>query len=92
MAKRISRRGSTNAARPELGAEPLRVVRSFYSPVEAHIVRALLEDAGIGCVLSNEFIAVVDSPVSNATGGVQVLVRESDLARAIEVLAARQTV
>lgn len=48
---------------------PLCSVYSTYSPVEAHIVSGMLEDAGIECVLSNEFFAA-DSPVSNATGGV----------------------
>ena len=62
-------------------------VYSTYSPVEAHIVSGMLEDAGIECVLSNEFFAAADSPVSNATGGVQVFVRAAAAARTRTVLA-----
>ena len=65
---------------------PLRMVYSSYSPVEAHIVSGMLEDSGIECFLGNEFIAAVESPISNATGGVQVLVRASDVDRANELL------
>ena len=62
-------------------AGPLCAVFSSYSPVEAHIIGGMLEDNGIECVLSNEFIAAMESPISNVTGGVQVLVRVSDAAR-----------
>lgn len=57
---------------------PLCAVYSTYSPIEAHIVSGMLQDAGIECVLSNEFFAAADSPVANATGGVQVFVRAAD--------------
>lgn len=66
---------------------PLCSVYSTYSPVEAHIVSGMLEDAGIECVLSNEFFAAADSPVSNATGGVQVFVRAADADEARALLA-----
>jgi hypothetical protein len=42
------------------------------------MVSGMLQDAGIECVLSNEFFAAADNPVSNATGGVQVFVRAAD--------------
>ena len=67
--------------------ESVQVVYSSNSPVEAHIVSGMLEDAGIECLLNNEFFAAVDSPISNVTGGVQVLVRASDVERARELLA-----
>jgi len=63
---------------PQQEPNPLRVVFSSYSPVEAHIVSGMLEDNGIDCVLSNELFAAADGPVANATGGVQVFVRASD--------------
>ena len=65
---------------------PLRVVYSSSSPIEAHMVRGMLEDSEIECLLSNEFIAAVESPLSNLTGGVQVLVRDADADRAGEIL------
>lgn len=66
---------------------PLCAVYSTYSPVEAHIVSGMLEDAGIECVLSNELFAAADSPVANATGGVQVFVRAADADQARALLA-----
>ncbi len=70
---------------------PLCSVFSSYSPIEARIVSGMLEDAGIECVLSNEFFAVADNPVSNASGGVQVFVRavDADEARALLAEAGR---
>lgn len=77
---------------PDPTSAPLCSVYSTYSPVEAHIVSGMLEDAGIECVLSNEFFAAADSPVSNATGGVQVFVRAADADEARTLLAeAEQT-
>jgi len=71
---------------PERASGPLHVVYSSYSPIEAHIVSGMLEDNGIGCFLSNEFIANANQPLSNVTGGVQVKVQESDVERASELL------
>jgi len=51
----------------------------------------MLEDAGIECVLSNEFFAAADSPVSNASGGVQVFVRATDAEGARALLADAET-
>ena len=75
---------------PDPTSAPLCSVFSTYSPVEAHIVSGMLEDAGIECVLSNEFFAAADSPVSNASGGVQVFVRATDADEARTLLAEAQ--
>ncbi|MGI4791031.1 MAG: DUF2007 domain-containing protein [Janthinobacterium lividum] len=83
---------SVNAAVPDedSGAEQssgqLCAVFSSYSPIEANIVSGMLQDNGVQCVLSNELISAMESPVANITGGVQVLVRELDAARAGELL------
>jgi len=74
-----------NTARPEPSG-PLREVFSAYSSVEAHVVAGMLEDSGIECFFGNEFFSLVEGPVANATGGVQVLVRSSDAGRAGELL------
>ena len=66
------------AAPSEAAPAPLCAVFSAYSPVEAHLVSAMLQDSGIECVLSNELFTAADGPVANATGGVQVFVRASD--------------
>ena len=70
---------------PDFLERPCSVFSSS-SPIEAHIVRGMLEDSGIPCALSNEFFANVDRPVADATGGVQVLVRASDADQARELL------
>lgn len=71
---------------PDPTSAPLCSVFSTYSPIEAHIVSGMLEDAGIKCVLSNEFFAAADSPISNATGGVHIFVRAADADEARELL------
>lgn len=86
MAKKVLRRNRAGAAVPVPSSGPLCVVYSTYSPVEAHLVKSLLEDSGIACYLSNEFITIVDNPVSTVTGGVKVQVRESDMLQARAVL------
>ncbi len=70
---------------------PLQAVFSSYSPVEAHLVRGMLEDNGIKCVLSNELFAAADGPVANATGGVQVFVRASDADQARALVTGAET-
>lgn len=83
--------------RPSAGTEAgtaadpsaLRIVYRSYSPVEAHVVGGMLEGAGIECVYGNELIAAVESPISNVTGGVQVLVRAADVEKAHEIIQSR---
>ncbi len=82
----VSAPSSEDAKDTQPSAESLRAVFSSYSPVEAHIVRGMLEDNGIECVLSNELFAAADGPVANATGGVQVFVRAADAAQAHELV------
>ena len=66
------------AAISQSSSASLQAVFSSYSAIEAHIISGMLEDNGINCVLSNELFAAADGPVANATGGVQVFVREAD--------------
>ena len=87
VAKHRTRQGAAVAEGPLL--EPRRTVARYSSPLEAHMVCALLEAEGIGCVLGNELFSAVDSP-SLATGGVSVQVREADFERAIEILRAQE--
>ena len=61
-------------------------IRAFDTPEEAHLVKGQLEAAGIFAVLRNEFTVGVDWGLSNALGGVQVQVSESDVEEAREVL------
>ncbi|MBV9865417.1 MAG: DUF2007 domain-containing protein [Abitibacteriaceae bacterium] len=64
----------------------LVTIASFTTPLEAHMVRSLLESEGIESLVFNEQIAGVHLPLAAATGGVQVQVLESDADRAREIL------
>lgn len=68
-------------------SEKLVTVAAFNTPLEAHMVRSVLEGEGIQSVLFNEQIAGVHLPLAAATGGVQVRVLASDVERAEAILA-----
>ena len=53
---------------------------------EIAVVRSKLESEGIDCFVKNELTAQVLPHISNAVGGVKLQIRESDLARALEIL------
>ena len=64
--------------------ESLVAVSSFWSVPEAHVARNQLEAAGIRAVLQGEEGATTMGQLS---GGVKVLVRHTDVKRALSVLA-----
>ena len=59
---------------------------AFTHPIAAHIARTKLEFDGFACYLDNELFVTTAWLYSIATGGVKVMVRESDLAAARESL------
>ena len=61
-------------------------LRSYTYPTEAAIIRSRLESEGIACFLKNELSIQINPFYSNALGGVELQVDESDLERAQEVL------
>lgn len=63
----------------------VRIARCL-SGVEAELVRCHLEAANIGAFVSNASVVAMDWTISNAIGGVEVLVRQSDAQAALEVL------
>lgn len=69
----------------------LVTIAAFTTPLEAHMVRSLLESEGIESLVFNEQIASVHLPLATATGGVQVQVLESDAERARAILARNMT-
>ena len=64
-------------------------VASFSQPVEAHLARTKLESEGIPCVVGDEHLVRVDWLLSNAVGGVKVLVPRSEEQRARDALRPR---
>ncbi|OGU58022.1 MAG: hypothetical protein A2X64_00360 [Ignavibacteria bacterium GWF2_33_9] len=64
----------------------LKVITTFTFPHEAHFAQALLEDEDISTMLEDEFTVGVFSGISNALGGVKLLVHNDDLERAKQIL------
>jgi len=66
-------------------AGPL-VIATFSLPTEAEMARELLEQNGIAAVLRDEGLVGVHPWLSNAVGGVKVVVPAEDAERAVEIL------
>ena len=61
-------------------------IKTFTYPTDAAIMRSFLDDQGIKTFLNNEINAQVDPLLSNALGGVQLMVPEEQAERAIALL------
>jgi rubredoxin len=64
-------------------------VASFSQPVEAHLAKARLEADGITCIVSDEYLVRVDWLLSNAIGGVKLMVPVWEADQAKDVLRPR---
>ena len=62
-------------------------IRSYDNYIYAHIVLNKLQDAGINCHLKDEYTITIDPLLSPALGGIKVMVAESQVERALELLA-----
>jgi len=62
------------------------VLNSYNNYIEAHIARGVLEEEGIGCWLKDEYTVTVDPILTNAIGGIKIMVAKSDAPRARDVL------
>ncbi len=61
-------------------------VRTFQNYFSAHIVLTKLRDAGINCFLKDEFTVTVDPILSNAVGGIKLVVVKEHANEAINLL------
>jgi len=62
------------------------------TPFEAGLIKAKLNDAGINCFLTNESYSALYPTLGKTFGtGVQVMIDEDDLEKALEVLADEPT-
>jgi len=92
LAVRVSRIGSADpiaqwTSIPAMSdITELVVVRSFSTPHEAHLACSVLHGAGLEANVADEHIVTADWFLSNAVGGVKVMVREDDLETARELL------
>jgi hypothetical protein len=61
-------------------------VRSFDSYVQAHMLLGLLQSEYLNCHLKDEYTVLADPLLSNAIGGIKVMVHASQLERALEII------
>ncbi|VAW39004.1 hypothetical protein MNBD_DELTA02-212 [hydrothermal vent metagenome] len=71
--------------------DELKTVASFSTAVEAHLLAATLEAAGIEAVICDEHTVTMNWLYSNLIGGVRVKVRETDLEDAQRILKTEST-
>jgi hypothetical protein len=62
-------------------------IRSYDNYIYAHIVLGRLQDSDIICHLKDEYTITIDPLLSPALGGIKLMVAESQVARALEILA-----
>ena len=61
-------------------------VRSYDNYISAHIILGRLKEEYINCFLQDEYSVTIDPFLSNAIGGIKLMVAESQAERAIELL------
>jgi hypothetical protein len=61
-------------------------IRSYDNYIPAHIAMGRLRDDSINCHLENENTVTIDPFLSNAIGGIRLMVAENQASRAIELL------
>ena len=61
-------------------------IRSYDNYIPAHIAMGRLKDEFISCYLENENSVTIDPFLSNAIGGIRLMVAETQAGRAIELL------
>jgi hypothetical protein len=61
-------------------------VRSFDNYISANLLLSLLKDADIDCYLKDEYTITIDPLLSPAIGGMKLMVIESDLKQALEIV------
>ena len=62
------------------------VLNSYNSYIDAHITKGVLEEAGIDSWLKDENTVTIDPILTNAVGGIKVMVAAEDLQQASELL------
>jgi Putative prokaryotic signal transducing protein len=63
-------------------------IRSFNDYFSAHIMLTKMQDAGVECYLKDEHTVTLDPLLTNAIGGIKLVVKEADFATATALLQA----
>lgn len=61
-------------------------LRTFQNNFSAHLLLTKLRSAGITCFLKDEFTVTVDPVLSNAIGGIKLVVKKTEQEEAMELL------
>lgn len=62
------------------------LINAYNNYVEAHIARGVLEEEGINCWLKDENTLTIDPILTNAVGGIKLMVFHTQAERAIDIL------
>jgi Zn finger protein HypA/HybF involved in hydrogenase expression len=63
-------------------------VNAYNNYVDAHIAKGVLEEQGITCWLQDENTVTIDPILTNAVGGIKVMVAKEEAQRAWDILQA----
>lgn len=63
------------------------LLQSYDNYIPAHIAMGRLQEHDINCYLRDEYSVTIDPLISNAIGGIKLMVPESQAQRALEILA-----
>jgi hypothetical protein len=61
-------------------------ITSYDNYIPAHIALGRLKEEYINCYLQDEYTVTIDPFLSNAIGGIKLMVAESQAERALEIL------
>lgn len=63
------------------------VLNAYSNYIEAHIAKGVLEEEGIQCWLKDENTVTIDPILTNAVGGIKIMVAATEAQKAWDVLA-----
>jgi hypothetical protein len=66
------------------------ILTTYDNYISAHIALGRLKDDFINCYLQDEYTVTIDPLLSNAIGGIKLMVAESQAERALEILNTRE--
>ncbi|HEY6504300.1 MAG TPA: DUF2007 domain-containing protein [Chitinophagaceae bacterium] len=62
------------------------ILRSYDNYIPAHIAMGRLKEEFINCYLQDEYTVTIDPLLTNAIGGIKLMVAEAQAERALEIL------
>ena len=62
------------------------LINAYNNYVDAHIARGVLEEEGINCWLKDENTVTIDPILTNAVGGIKIMVYKDQAERAWKIL------